>query len=236
MYTDLADWWPLFSPPSHYIEEAADLLPVLLEAPDREPKTLLELDCGGGSLANHLKKHLRLTLTDQSEAMIEVSRQVNPECEHLVGDMRSIEIGREFDLVFIHDAIMYATDPKSVQATLHTAYRHCRPGGATVVVPDFVKETFEPKTSTGGEDDTDGRGLRYLLWIWDPDPSDHTYNADFAFLLRDTNGDVHVDIDLHRFGLFPRAAWLDGFQEVGFSVRSRIDPWERDVFVAKKPA
>ena len=25
-YDELADWWPLFSPPSHYGEEAEDLL------------------------------------------------------------------------------------------------------------------------------------------------------------------------------------------------------------------
>jgi hypothetical protein len=27
MYSDLAVWWPLLSPPSEYLEEAADLLP-----------------------------------------------------------------------------------------------------------------------------------------------------------------------------------------------------------------
>ncbi|MGH9323842.1 MAG: class I SAM-dependent methyltransferase, partial [Vicinamibacteria bacterium] len=89
LYTDLAEWWPLFSPPSHYVEEAADLLPVLLEAPDAPPRTLLELGCGGGSLAYHLKARLQLTLSDRSEPMLAVSRAVNPECEHVLGDMRS---------------------------------------------------------------------------------------------------------------------------------------------------
>lgn len=235
IYTDLADWWPLFSPPSHYVEEAADLLPVLLAAPDAEPATLLELGSGGGSLAFHFKDRMRLTLTDLSEAMLRVNRRINPECEHLAGDMRSIDLGREFDLVFIHDAIMYATDPASVQATLKAAYRHCRPGGATVVVPDFVTETFEPKTSKGGEDDADGRGFRYLSWIWDPDRTDDTYNVEFAFLLRDSTGNVRFDSERHRFGLFPRALWLDWFQDAGFLASSRIDPWGRDVFVARKP-
>ena len=32
LYSDLAHWWPLFSPPIHYVEEAADLLPTLLGA------------------------------------------------------------------------------------------------------------------------------------------------------------------------------------------------------------
>ena len=235
LYTELATWWPLFSPPSHYGEDAADLLPVLLTATDPPPRTLLELGSGGGSLAYHFKGRLQLTLTDRSAQMLAVSRTVNPECEHVLGDMRSLDLGREFDLVFIQDAIMYATDPASVRATLATAYRHCRPGGAALIVPDFVRETFEPSTSTGGEDGSDGRGLRYLEWIWDPDSTDETYEVAFAFLLREPTGALRVDSDRHRFGLFPRAAWLHWMQEAGFSASSRIDPFDRDVFLGRRP-
>src|SRR5262245_29705283 len=136
MYAELAGWWPLLSPPSHYVEEAADLLPTLRSAPDAPPGTLLELGCGGGSLASHLKSHLQLTLSDISVQMLTISRQVNPECEHVLGDMRSLDLGRQFDLVFVHDAIMYAVDETAVRATLATAARHCRIGGGIVIVPD----------------------------------------------------------------------------------------------------
>jgi hypothetical protein len=58
LYSDLASWWPLMSPPIHYVEEAADLLPLLLEGEDPSaPRTLLELGSGGGSLAFHLTQH-----------------------------------------------------------------------------------------------------------------------------------------------------------------------------------
>ncbi|MGH7566855.1 MAG: class I SAM-dependent methyltransferase [Gemmatimonadota bacterium] len=234
LYTDLARWWPLFSPPSHYEEEAADLLPTLMTAAAPTPRTLLELGCGGGSLAYHLKGRLSLTLTDRSAEMLAVSRSVNPECEHVLGDMRSLNLNRRFDLVFVHDAIMYATEPESVVATLATAYRHCRPGGGVVVVPDHVRETFEPSTESGGEDAPDGSGLRYLEWVWDPDPEDHTYEAAFAFLLREPGGTTRVDSDLHRFGLFPRAAWLEWMAEAGLPAQSRMDPWGRDVFVGTR--
>lgn len=234
LYTDLATWWPLFSPPSHYDEEAADLLPRLLGATDVPPRTLLELGCGGGSLASHLKGALTLTLTDRSPQMLAVSRAVNPECEHALGDMRSLDLGRQFDLVFVHDAIMYATDPASVRAAMDTAYRHCQPGGAALFVPDCVRETFAPETEHGGEDGADGRGLRYLMWSWDPEATDHTYEVSFAFLLRDSSGEVHVDSDRHLEGMFPRAAWLEWLQAAGFAVESQRDAWDRDLFVARK--
>jgi SAM-dependent methyltransferase len=233
-YTELAGWWPLFSPPSHYVEEAADLLPTLLAAPDAPPATLLELGAGGGSLAYHLKAHMALTLSDISAPMLEISQRVNPECEHVVGDMRTIDLGRTFDVVLVHDAIMYATDETSVRTTLATAVRHCRVGGGIVVVPDCVSETFEAETTHGGEDAPDGRGFRYLEWSWDPDPSDTTYTVDYAFMLREADGSVRVEQDRHVEGLFPRATWLMWLRDAGFDVRTRLDPWHRDVFVGRK--
>jgi SAM-dependent methyltransferase len=234
LYSELASWWPLLSPPSHYVEEAADLLPVLLGATPTPPRTLLELGSGGGSLAFHFKKHFALTLTDRSPEMLAVNRTVNPECEHLVGDMTSLELRREFDRVLIHDAIMYATDRDALRATMRTAYRHCRRGGAAVFVPDHVRETFAPATHTGGEDGADGRGLRYLEWSWDPDAGDDTYEVSYAFLLRHPDGTVTVDGEQHHEGCFARADWLAWLRETGFEPRARTDPWDRDVFIAVK--
>lgn len=233
LYDDLASWWPLLSPPQHYGEEAADLWPTLVNAPDAPPTTLLELGSGGGSLAWHLKAHLRLTLTDRSPHMLAVSRAVNPECEHLTGDMRTLDLGRTFDVVLIHDAIGYMTTPDDLRAAFATAQRHLRPGGAAVIMPDCVEETFAPETETGGEDGPDGRGLRYLEWSWDPVPADGTYEAVYAFLLRQVDGTVSVAMDHHRFGLFPRESWRAWLADTGFTVTSRIDPWNRDIFVGR---
>ena len=234
MYSELASWWPLLSPPAEYVEEAADLLPMLMRTPDAPPGTLLELGCGGGSLAFHLKAHLRMTLSDVSPEMLDQSRRVNPECEHVLGDMRTLDLGRTFDLVFIHDAIMYAIDEASVKATLATAARHCRTGGGVVVVPDFVRETFEAESDVHGEDGADGRGLRVLEWSWDPDPHDTTFETTYVFAMREPDGSMHVEMDRHQEGLFPRASWLMWLREAGFAAASRLDPWNRDVFHGMK--
>lgn len=234
MYAALARWWPLLSPPSHYVEEAADILPYLLAATDPAPRTMLELGCGGGSLAWHLKHHFTMTLTDVSPDMLAVSRAANPACEHLEGDMRTLDLGRTFDLVFLHDAVMYMTTPADLRAALATAARHCRTGGAVFILPDCVLETYEPETSHGGEDMPDGRGLRYLEWTWDPDPGDTVYAEHYAFMLRDADGTVRVEYDQHAFGVFPRASWLAWLDEAGFDASTRLDPWNRDVFSGVK--
>lgn len=229
-YDELAEWWPLFSPPEHYGVEAVDLLRRLGAIPPGA--TLLELGAGGGSLASHLRPYFTLTLTDRSPGMQAVSRALNPDAEHIVGDMRALRLGRQFDVVLVHDAIMYATEPDDVRVTLETAVLHCRAGGTVAVLPDYVRETFVPGTEHGGEDAADGRGFRYLEWHWDPDPVDNTYIVDYAFLLREATGSVRAVHDRHVEGLFPRAQWLAWFESVRLSATSDIDPWGRDVFIA----
>jgi SAM-dependent methyltransferase len=206
LYRELAAWWPLLSPPSEYVEEAASFL-ALLRAEQPGARTLLELGCGGGSLAANLKAHLALTLVDRAPGMLAVCRAVNPECEVLEGDMRTVRLGQAFDAVLVHDAIMYATTEADLAATIATAAAHCRPGGTVILTPDITRESFGPGTDCGGHD-LGPRGLRYLAWTWDPDPADDTYVVDYAFLLREADGATWVEHDRHVEGLFPVATWL----------------------------
>ena len=233
MYDDLAAWWTLLSPAFEYAEEAADLVARLDLPPGARP-SLLELGAGGGSLASHLKRHFRLTLSDLSPAMLAASAELNPECEHLQGDMRTLRLGRQFDVVLVHDAIMYAADERALRATLETAALHCRPGGTVALLPDWVRETFSPGTEQGGHDAPDGRGLRWLAWTWDPDPTDDTYVVDYAFLLRSADGTVSVVHDRHVEGLFPRDRWLEWLDAAGLPARTALDSSGREIFLGRR--
>ena len=214
-YGELAAWWPLISPPEEYEEEAAFAAGVLDSAsiPVRE---VLELGSGGGHNAVHLKERFAMTLVDLSDEMLAVSRRLNPECEHHRGDMRTVRLGRSFDAVFVHDAVDYMTDEADLRRAMETAFAHCRPGGIAVLVPDRTAETFEPGTDHDGNDAADGRGVRYLEWVWDPDPGDSWVLTEYVFLLRDADGSVRVVHETHRTGLFGRATWLRLLAEAGF--------------------
>lgn len=232
LYTELASWWHLLSAPADYAEEAAFYHQVLTESCARPPRTLLELGSGGGNNASHLKAHYQMTLVDRSAGMLAVSRQLNPECEHVQGDMRTMRLGRLFDAVFIHDAIMYMTTEDDLRRAMETAYVHCRAGGVALFVPDFVRETFRPETDHGGHDGQ-GRGIRYLEWVYDPDENDTTCVMDFAYLLREGER-VWVEHDRHICGLFGRGDWLRLIGEVGFQAKVVGDSYGRDVFVGVK--
>jgi len=89
-YYELAEWWPIFSRPAVYREEAAFFHQVLSESWQPAPRTVLELGSGGGNNAAHLKAHYVMTLVDLSPRMLAISRALNPECEHLEGDIRTL--------------------------------------------------------------------------------------------------------------------------------------------------
>ncbi|MGH9942992.1 MAG: class I SAM-dependent methyltransferase, partial [Pyrinomonadaceae bacterium] len=234
LYHELASWWPLLSPPEDYADEAEFFRRVLSEAGLPLSPSLLELGCGGGSNAVYLKKaFVQVTLTDISTQMLAVSRSLNPDCEHLEADMRTARLGRVFDVVFIHDAIEYMTTPEDLRRAIETAFIHCKPGGAALFVPDYVRETFKPSTDHDGGDG-DHRALRYLEWSYDPDDRDTTYTTDYVYLLREGNQPVRVEHDQHLCGLFPRAEWLRLLRETGFQAEIIRDQYERDLFLARR--
>lgn len=235
LYDELADWWPLFSAPSDYVEEAAFFADLLTQECNPPPRTVLELGSGGGNNALYLKSKFEMTLVDLSPQMIAVSRALNPECDHREGDMRTADLRRTFDAVFVHDAIMYMTTAADLAAAIRTVHRHCRAGGVALFVPDCVRETFVEDTRHGGHDGGDGRSLRYLEWTYDPNPADTTYRTDFAIVLRDRGGDTRFVHDSHLEGLFPRGEWMRLLRETGFAPSITIDKWGRELFVAKLP-
>src|SRR5688572_33281558 len=107
MYKELAkDWYRLITPVTEYKEEAVYFHQVFSEKSKIKTETILELGCGAGHNAFYLKQWYKLTLTDISEPMLDLSRQLNPECEHQLSDMRTLRLNRLFDGVFIHDSIV----------------------------------------------------------------------------------------------------------------------------------
>jgi SAM-dependent methyltransferase len=221
-YGDLAAFWPLISPPEEYAEEAAFAAGLLRTAaiPVHE---VLELGSGGGNNASHLKASFAMTLVDLSEAMLTVSRALNPECVHERGDMRTVRLGRSFDAVFVHDAVDYMTTEDDLRLAIDNAFTHCRTGGVALFVPDCTRETFEATTDHGGSDGADGRAVRYLEWVWDPDPDDTWALTEYSFLLRDRDGSVEAVHETHRNGVFAREAWLRLLADAGFAAEAMTE-------------
>jgi hypothetical protein len=129
------------------------------------------------------------------------------------------------------------TTEADLLAAAATAFAHTRPGGAAIFAPDCVRETFREDTELAGGEDGE-RALRYMIWSWDPDPTDDTCVVEYAFLLRD-RGVVTAVHDRHVEGLFARATWERILAHVGF----RVETIERpigdgkfdEIFLCRRP-
>jgi SAM-dependent methyltransferase len=239
IYGDLAPWFHLLTAPVDYAAEAERYAGLIVEeVPDAE--TLLELGSGGGNNASHLCAQFTCTLSDLSPQMLTLSRELNPGCEHVLGDMRTLRLGRTFDAVFVHDAVMYLTTEADLLACMETAFAHTRPGGVVLFVPDCTRETFAAGTDHGGHDGDDGRALRYLEWTHPPAARETSFVVDYVVLLSEPGAGMRVVHDRHLNGLFPEHTWLHLLERAGFTARlvpgdPHDDEVPQPVFVARRP-
>ena len=211
LYNDLAYLWPVVSPPEEYIVEAAEWLDVIrsrlavAERGNRRP-TLLELGCGGGHLLSHLTRHFTTEAVDISERMLEISQRLNADTAHHLGDMRTVRLGRAFDVVIIHDAINYMLTETDLRAAIATATAHLNPGGVALLAPDWLQETFSgPRLADWTRRDAD-LNVAFIEYVAQAEPG--AIESVFVFIVN-REGRIEVEIDRHTGGLFPKSVWLD---------------------------
>jgi SAM-dependent methyltransferase len=226
IYDDLTPWYRLIDPPADHLEEAAAYTRALTGAVTGRAETLLELGAGAGHNALFMKQQFRCTLTDVSPSMQALSRELNPDCEHLPGDMRSLRLGRQFDAVLVHDAVCYMTSLEDLAKAAATAFVHTRPGGAALFAPDYVRERFAETSALLATDEA-ARSLRGVEWAWDPDPADTQYIVEYAFLLREGD-EVTAAHDRHEEGLFAIAEWTSVLANAGYAVTLVERPLDED--------
>ena len=221
LYGDLAYLWPLMSPPQEYVDEAPHWRKQLLNRLGLEARRVLDLGTGGGHYVSHLTDDFEVTAVDLSEQMLANSRRLNPDVEHIVGDMRSVRLGQTFDAVLIHDAIAYMTTENDLSATFTTARAHLGPGGVFLTLPDhYADRPVWPYINHQTHEQED-RELTYIEYSA-PDISDPSLlQSTFIFVITE-NGERRIEVDHHTTGLFPVETWRALIQEAGFRVE-RID-------------
>ena len=157
-----------------------------------------------------------MTLVDCSPGMLAMSRQLNPECEHIEGDMRTVRLGRQYDAVFVHDAICYMTSEADLRQAIETAFVHCKPGGVALFAPTTFARISRQEPNTAGmmtarEECAGSRGSGI------PIPTIRRISWTTPISCVSATGRCASSYDRHVEGLFPRDTWLQLFKEVGFT-------------------
>jgi SAM-dependent methyltransferase len=215
LYGDLAWIWPIMSPPEDYIEEAEFLTKLIKSYMSFDPKSMLHLGCGGGHIDMTFKKYSDITGIDISKPMLSLAKQLNPECEYMIGDMRDIRMEKSFDIVLVYDSVNYMLTETDLKSVFTTAYDHLNKGGIVLTVVEEEPYRFEQNKTKIQHRKSGDIELTYIEHWYDPDPKDSTYETDFVYLIRE-NKKLNVEIDQHICGMFELEIWEKLLADVGF--------------------
>ena len=216
LYRDLAWLWSEVTPVGTYIDEAQDLYEIVSDALGRCPQKILELGAGGGYLLHDLQLQypdVAITLLDSSSDMMREARRRNPNAKTICADMSTLDLNEQFDLVLLHDAVMYLEDKSAVSKVLNIMRTHTAEGGVAVIVPDVCKETFEERILTA---ETEGPRARvhFTEWHWTSEPQSDRVLVDFSVLIREHGMDaVQSHHETHHMLVLSLSDWMELFLE-----------------------
>jgi len=97
------------------------------------PWSVLDAGCGTGRVAIELAaRGCEVVGVDADPAMLERARDKSPALDWVQGDLASVELVRELDVVVLAGNVMIFLDPGSEPAVVANLARHLRPGGLLV--------------------------------------------------------------------------------------------------------
>lgn len=215
LYHDLAWIWPIVSPPADYRGEADEFHDLIQAKGAGKLRRLLHLGCGAGHLDSHLKQHYQITGVDLSEPMLAMARSLNPEITYIQGDIRSIQLDVEFDVVILADASDYLLSRDALTQAFSTAYSHLRPGGIFCTYAEETAEGFEQNKTRTSRHRQAGIEIVAVENVYDPNPADNTYELTFVYLIR-KDGELTIEADRHQAGLFSIKTWINTLEAADF--------------------
>ena len=111
---------------------------------------MVESGAGGGNTASHLKARAHLTLADIAPAMLALSARLNPACGHIEASCGRSELGRAFDAVLLHEAVMYMTTEDELEPPWRLPSSIFAPEGQSSWVPGFPARNSGRRRDTAG--------------------------------------------------------------------------------------
>jgi ubiquinone/menaquinone biosynthesis C-methylase UbiE len=198
-----------------YATEANKIHEFIQKHKRSDGNTLLDVACGTGTHAAILSQYYQVTGTDLNVHMLKVARKKQPEIPFLEGDMRSLELGRQFDAVTcLFSAIGYMKTKTDLRKAVKSMSRHLLPGGVLLVEPWFSQEQWNVgRVSMNQAEMPDKKIVRMSL----ARKRGNVSVIEFQYLIGTSRGIEHLTEYLE-LGLFDQKDYLDAFTRVGLNV------------------
>jgi SAM-dependent methyltransferase len=119
----------------------AERVAALILARNPDAVTLLDVACGTGIHLGHLRQRFTVSGVEPEPPMRELAARALPGVALHAGDMRSFDLGEQFDAVTcLFSPIGYMLTRHDLDAAMAAMARHVAPGGVLVVEPWFHPE------------------------------------------------------------------------------------------------
>ncbi|MGW6458105.1 class I SAM-dependent methyltransferase [Streptomyces sp. NPDC055078] len=213
-----------------YLREAAEVARHVREhKPDAA--TLLDVACGtGGHLRCFDELFGEVAGLELSEPMAEVAREALPHAPVHIGDMRTFELGRTFDVITcMFGSIGYLLTESALVDALRRFARHLTPGGVLAVDPWWFPETYAHGHVAGS---TVTVGERTMARVSHSVREGAASRMSVHYLVADGASGVRHFHESHLIGLFSRKEYEAAFTAAGFRVDYiPVEPAGRGLFI-----
>ncbi|HEV2415690.1 MAG TPA: class I SAM-dependent methyltransferase [Candidatus Dormibacteraeota bacterium] len=213
----------------------ADALHALIQESSPHARTLLDVACGTGAHLEIMRRWYTVEGVDLSPEMLEVARSRLPGVPLQVADMRTLDLGRQFDVVMcLFSAIGYLTEPAEIQTAIRRMADHVAPGGV-LIVDGWIRPEEWRASYRGGPDVASDDSTMVVRLTFSRRDGDIT-EMDLHHLVRDASG-IEYFVEHHRLALVPTADYVAAFEAAGLEARVVPDYMpSRDRVVGLKPA
>ena len=136
-----------------YAAETA-LIAALVRAEHPDARNILDVACGTGEHAKHLRYHHGFDVDglDLDAGLLSVARTKVPEAQFFEADMSDFELNRRFDVVMcLFSSIGYLRSLDRITAALRCFRRHLALGGVIIVEPGSHRACCGRETAPRGE-------------------------------------------------------------------------------------
>jgi SAM-dependent methyltransferase len=242
LYNELAWTWEILVSEEEYPVETNFIRKMIKKHNSTVGGDILDVGCGAGHHDLFLKGDYEIVGVDGSEKMLELARKRNPELAYHLGDVRTFQLNRQFDVVMAMDMIQYNLSYSDLEKALRNLSAHLKPGGLLLFYLENIKERFEQNKTRFKRHKKGNLEIVLVENDYDPDPEDTEFECHLIFLMR-KDGKFQLEVDKHRMGLFELHRILDILQSLDFMTRlyeldfsGRKYTKEGPFFVCEKPA
>jgi SAM-dependent methyltransferase len=199
-----------------YQAEAGELRRIIEES-SPGATTLLDVACGTGAHLAELRRWYQVEGADLSPAMLAVARDRLPGIQLHEADMRTLDLGRTFDVVIcLFSSIGYVTDPAAMRSAVARLAAHVAPGGILIldgwIRPDDWREGARHEPDIAQDDETLVVRLSFAR------REGNVTDMDMHHLVQTADG-VDYFVENHRLALTPTGDYVSAVEDAGLAAR-----------------